>query len=254
MILSPFSCCGRPRRALVAHAARPRRRLRLRPRPPSITRGAREAYDRGDMPGFLQGSTEAARLRPGDVWMLYNLACAQARNGQTRAAVETLAAIAAHRVGGDLSGDADLDSIRNDDGYKDVVAKMAALKAQRITSGAKPAFIVAEKGLVPEGVAYDPKTRAFFLASIRQRKILRIGADGRVSEFVSARDGLLRHGDGRGFQAPDPLGGQPGDAAHDRLQGGRSAGVGGVRVRRGHRPLRGEHRPPTHPRTRPSTT
>ena len=54
------------------------------------------------------------------------------------------------------------------------------------------AFRVAERDLIPEGIAYDPATRSFFLGSIRKRKIVRIGPDGRVSDFVpSKRDGLL---------------------------------------------------------------
>lgn len=151
----------------------------------------REAYARGDMPAFLQGYEEAVRLRPGDVWMLYNLACAQARNGQASAAARTLKAIAAHRVAADVAGDTDFDSIRGEEGYREAVAQMAALRQQRIDSGAAVAFTVAEKGLVPEGVAYDPRTRSFFLSSIRQRRVLRIGADGGASDFVTAaRDGL----------------------------------------------------------------
>lgn len=54
------------------------------------------------------------------------------------------------------------------------------------------AFRVAEPDLIPEGIAYDPATRSFFLSSIRKRKIVRIGPDGRASDFVpSKRDGLL---------------------------------------------------------------
>jgi sugar lactone lactonase YvrE len=154
-------------------------------------RQGREAYQRGDMAAFLQNYEAAARLRPGDVWILYNLACGEARNGQTEAAIRTLRDIAAHRVFVDLPSDTDLDSIRNQAGYKEVVARMETLRQQRIDSGATVAFTVHQRGLVPEGVAFDPVTRSFFLSSIRQRKILRVGSDGHVSDFVSpARDGL----------------------------------------------------------------
>ena len=156
-----------------------------------LAQRGREAYARGDMAAFREAYREAARLRPGDVWMLYNLACAEARNGQTRAAVRALENIAAHRAAPDIEADADFDSIRGDEGYRSVAARMAALRRERVDSGATVGFTVAEKGLVPEGVAYDPVTRSFFLSSIRQRRILRIGADGRVSDFVTAaRDGL----------------------------------------------------------------
>ena len=152
---------------------------------------AREAHRRGDMAAFLRNSEEASRRRPGDVWMLYNLACARARNGQARAALEALEGYAAHRAAADLEYDTDFDSIRGEPGYRDVLAKMAELRSRRITSGAAAAFTIPEKGLVPEGVAHDSVTGAFFVSSIRQRKILRVGSDGRATEFVSpARDGL----------------------------------------------------------------
>ncbi|MEP6993091.1 MAG: hypothetical protein ABI968_01125 [Acidobacteriota bacterium] len=156
-----------------------------------FARLAREAYGRGDMAAFLRNSEEAARLRPADVWILYDLACAQARSGRKEDAVRTLRQISAHRVAADLPGDADFDAIRDQAGYKDVVAAMAALREQRVSSGATVAFTVRQKGLVPEGVAFDPVTKSFFLASIRQRKVLRIDAKGQASDFVpAARDGL----------------------------------------------------------------
>jgi sugar lactone lactonase YvrE len=151
----------------------------------------REAYARGDMAAFLRDYEEAARLRPGDVWILYNLARAQARNGRAEAAVATLRRIAAHRVAADLAADTDLDSIRNEPGYAEVVGEIAALRRLRISSGAAPAFTIRQKGLVPEGVAFDPVTQSFFLSSIRERKVLRIRANGETSDFVpAARDGL----------------------------------------------------------------
>lgn len=53
-------------------------------------------------------------------------------------------------------------------------------------TGSREAFTVAEPGLIPEGIAYDPVDRAFYLGSISGRKILRIDLEGRLSEFVPA--------------------------------------------------------------------
>src|SRR5437773_1676260 len=64
----------------------------------ALAKEAREAYDRGDRATFLRNYEEIARLRPGDVWVLYNLACGQALAGQSDAAVQTLQEFAAHRV------------------------------------------------------------------------------------------------------------------------------------------------------------
>src|SRR5262249_35063285 len=77
-----------------------------------LDRDAREAYKRGDMAAFLRDYEELARLRPGDVRILYNLACAQARNGQADAALATLRRYASYRVAADLDADDDFESIR----------------------------------------------------------------------------------------------------------------------------------------------
>jgi sugar lactone lactonase YvrE len=155
-----------------------------------LQKEAQEAYARGDWPRFLKDYEQAARLRPGDTAILYNLACGQALNGQTEAALGTLSELAAHRVAVDLDGDADFDSIRKTDGYAKVVARMETARKERITSGAAVAFTIPEKEVAPEGVAYDPVTKAFFVASVRKGKIFRIGPDGRISEFVPAGSGL----------------------------------------------------------------
>ena len=53
------------------------------------------------------------------------------------------------------------------------------------------AFTLADRALIPESVAYDPGDRAFYVGSMYKRKIIRIGADGRVSDFIRpAADGI----------------------------------------------------------------
>ena len=53
------------------------------------------------------------------------------------------------------------------------------------------AFTLADRELIPESVAYDPADRAYYVGSMYKRKIIRIAADGRVSDFVpSAGDGI----------------------------------------------------------------
>jgi sugar lactone lactonase YvrE len=54
------------------------------------------------------------------------------------------------------------------------------------------AFTIGEKAFIPEGVAHDPATGAFFVSSVRRRKIVRRDAQGRVGDFVApGTDGLL---------------------------------------------------------------
>jgi sugar lactone lactonase YvrE len=166
-----------------------------------LAREARAAYDKGDKATFLAKYEEIAKRRPGDVYVLYNLACGQALNGKTADAERTLLQVAALRAFSDLDADTDFDSIRQSDGYKRAAAQMKALRAERITSGAVVAFTIPEKGLVPEGVAYDPVTKSFFVSSIRKRKVFRIDSAGKVSVFVAPRTGGLRTAAGIGIDA-----------------------------------------------------
>jgi hypothetical protein len=53
------------------------------------------------------------------------------------------------------------------------------------------AFTLADRALIPESLAYDPRDRAFYVGSMYKRKIIRIAADGRVTDFVAtAADGI----------------------------------------------------------------
>jgi sugar lactone lactonase YvrE len=53
------------------------------------------------------------------------------------------------------------------------------------------AFRVAEKDLVPEGIAAMPDGSAFFIGSLAKKKIVRVALDGSARDFVpSGRDGL----------------------------------------------------------------
>lgn len=53
---------------------------------------------------------------------------------------------------------------------------------------AQQAFVIPEKDLIPEGLAYDPSLDVFYLGSLHLKKILRIPreAPARISDFVAA--------------------------------------------------------------------
>src|SRR5262245_12310729 len=109
-----------------------------------LVKEARAAYDRGDRETFRRDYEELVRRRPGDVWVLYNLACGQALTGQSEAAQRTLLEFAAFRVWTDLEADEDLASVRGTDGYKKAAAALAAVQDQRVSGGATRAFTIAE--------------------------------------------------------------------------------------------------------------
>jgi DNA-binding beta-propeller fold protein YncE len=54
------------------------------------------------------------------------------------------------------------------------------------------AFVIPQRDLIPEGIAWDPTTGDFFVSSIHLRKVVRITSDGKSSDFVhEGQDGLF---------------------------------------------------------------
>ena len=55
------------------------------------------------------------------------------------------------------------------------------------------AFRIPEKDLIPEGITYDSESQSFFVSSIYKKKIVRIDAQKKVSDFISSgQDGIGR--------------------------------------------------------------
>lgn len=53
------------------------------------------------------------------------------------------------------------------------------------------AFIIPQKDLIPEGLAYNPKDNTFYLSSINKHKIVKIYPNGRTTDFTRQdQDGL----------------------------------------------------------------
>src|SRR5688572_26488520 len=60
------------------------------------------------------------------------------------------------------------------------------------TPKAETAFTIPEKDLIPEGIAYDPAEKSFYLGSIFKKKIIKISSKGRVSDFVSSGENEIQ--------------------------------------------------------------
>ncbi|MGE0454840.1 MAG: SMP-30/gluconolactonase/LRE family protein [Vicinamibacteria bacterium] len=150
---------------------------------------ARAAHEKGDWPGFLAASRRLGELAPRSTRALYSLACAEARTGAGVEAVRHLDRLARMGVFMDAATDEDLASLRGTPAFEATVARLRALQEPLVAS-----TVVArldEKDLLTEAVAYDPKTRAFFVSAVHRRKIVRIDAAGRASDFVlEAHEGL----------------------------------------------------------------
>jgi sugar lactone lactonase YvrE len=150
---------------------------------------ARAAHDAKDYPSFLRWSARVAELAPRSTRAVYNLACAHALNGQGGQAIALLDKLTRMGVATEAERDADFDGIRSQPGFQAVLERARALSEHVGTSAI--AFTLPETDLITEGLAYDTRTRAFFVSSVRKRKVVRRDADGTVSDFTRPTDNLM---------------------------------------------------------------
>jgi DNA-binding beta-propeller fold protein YncE len=72
-----------------------------------------------------------------------------------------------------------------------IIFLLATLPASSQTK-LQTAFTIKEKDLIPEGIAYNPQDRSFYLSSINKNKIVKITSTGHVSDFSVVGDSLLQ--------------------------------------------------------------
>lgn len=151
---------------------------------------ATAAYKAKDYAAFLKASRALQEAIPWSLRARYNLACGYALTGAPAEALQALEGIAAREVVMDVGADDDLASLRALPAFKALQERMKSFAAP--VGEAAVAFMLPETSLVTEGVAHDPKSGAFFVTSVRHRKVVRRTADGSVKDFTTeAQDGLL---------------------------------------------------------------
>ena len=162
------------------------------------------------LPAFAQYDQEAARRtiaaveqvlqqRPNDATLYFWLARFRAQLGDRVGTVTALEKVA--ELGdGFLPPKADgFEKVWEDPAFKAVYAKLEA-KLPRLDH-APVAFELPDRTLIPEGIAYDGPSRAFYVGSIAQGRVLRFAPDLSISEFAGV-DARLDHVLGLAVDAP----------------------------------------------------
>jgi hypothetical protein len=149
---------------------------------------ATAAYRAKDFAAYLENLKRALALRPDHPTIIYNLAGAHALAGNQKEALALLARVARMGLVYPAARDDDFNAIKETAEFKDIVARFEANKSHVGQSAV--AFTLAERGLVTEGIAYDPAEDAFYVSSAHRRKIIRVGAGGAAKDFATERDGL----------------------------------------------------------------
>ncbi|MCC6745723.1 MAG: hypothetical protein IT175_17820 [Acidobacteria bacterium] len=147
-----------------------------------------DAYEAGKFDVFLSEMRKASAIRNDHPRFIYKLACALALNGKSNEALALLERLAAMGLSMPAGKDQDFRSLAGTARFRSVCDR---LDANSIASGSsETAFTIPGRGLILEGLAFDPQTNSWFASSIRERKILRIDREGRVLVFADRTAGL----------------------------------------------------------------
>jgi len=140
-----------------------------------------------DYAGSARSYERAFGANSGDDVSLYLTALASLRAGDTPAAMTWLTRLA--DLGSDLvPTDAQFHDLAPNPEFRTLTARIAANSAHHRRSA--ESFRTAEKGLMVEGIAYDPVEGAFYLGSVRRRKIVKVPRGRPPADFVTPRAGL----------------------------------------------------------------
>lgn len=151
---------------------------------------SRAALAKKDYAGAARHLGRALELAPGHPGLMAELARAEWLNGQAAVAIPRLVRALGMGSGLDVIDDPAMASVLQGPEAAGVRKAADALRAPVATS--TEAFRLAERDLIPEGIAYDPAARQFYVGSIYHRKIVRVDAGGRATPFVGEKqDGLL---------------------------------------------------------------
>jgi sugar lactone lactonase YvrE len=154
----------------------------------TLQQHALAAYKAKDFAAYLADTIRIEQQRPGHPIAVFNLAGAQALNGNAAAAAAALARLAEMQVWLDVAGETDFDGVRNDPAFARAAARVAAVREAR-KSSATVAFRFDDPDLITESIAYDPRSKSFFVSSVRKRRIIRVAADGGMSDFARSGSG-----------------------------------------------------------------
>jgi len=128
---------------------------------------------------------------PYDPAALFNLAIDEATIGENAKALSLLEKMSQAHSGLDPAGGAarSFKDIAKDPRFSAIVEQVR--KENPPVVHTTVAYTLRERDLAPEGIAYDPVDKSFYVSSISKHKIVRLAPDGSATDFKpSGQDGL----------------------------------------------------------------
>lgn len=177
---------------VVAFALMTQHRATANDDPPKTSRYYRQqaaaAYRSKDYALAIDNLKKALELIPDHPTLFYNIAAISALQGKKSDAIAGLTKVAAMGLALHPEKDDDFESIKDSEEFKTVLRKFESNRAPVINS--TTAFTIHEKGLITEGLAYDPVSETFFVSSVHKRRILAVNKNGEAKTFADEQAGL----------------------------------------------------------------
>jgi len=129
-----------------------------------LVREGRAALARGDAPRATSLLGDALALAPEHPGLLYALARAEALAGDRERAFQHLQRTVALGFGDGAPREPAFRSLASEPRFRGLVRQIADQSSPLDSS--RTAFILSERDLIPEGMAYDPAERAFYVGSL----------------------------------------------------------------------------------------
>lgn len=149
-----------------------------------LNHAARRDLEAKDYAKLRETLLELKPLLPGNPRIIYNLAASNAVLGDPLAALAGLRNLAGMGLIYDFAADGDFASLGKSREFAEIVQRVDDNK--KPVSDSTPSFTLAERDLIPEDIAYDPKTSRFFVSSVRQSKIIAVLGATDSREFAKA--------------------------------------------------------------------
>jgi sugar lactone lactonase YvrE len=130
---------------------------------------------------------ERLKTRPDDPTLWYYLAGAEFTEGDTAGGFQAMRQLDSLGRGFLPVKDLGFEPVWQQPDFREFRSRLEQ-KLPRVTE-ARELFKL-DKSLIPEGIAYDPRTRSYFVGSIATKKIVRVDSTGRAADF--SRSGELR--------------------------------------------------------------
>ena len=138
-------------------------------------------------PSPVAALEQALAAQPGDAVLAYFLAVFRAREGNIEGTLDALEQTLVHGAG--FMPPMDQFAALKDDPRFGVMRARFERRLPVKTDG-RVAFALPDRGLIPEGIAYDAKTRSFYIGSVARNGIYRVDMRGRMQRFSRPGDAL----------------------------------------------------------------